>query len=929
MKQAYPRLSDAVCSTSSILFAALLILSALPTLAQEFDVPPIERSLNNGMTGTDFWFAIPPTKGSFGGSENLYVLVASTVDTKIELTVGGGSPVQKEVKANETAILSSDNNLANWAWEVKNSEQIESLGIHITADDPVAVSVLTAKQRAADAFAVIPTHLLGTYYINCSYYDNPGFGFNTDIGGGFLIVATQDGTSVNYTLDGVDISSGQTVGGLSVGESRSISLQAGEAYAVISAGEADAGQFDLTGSTITSTKPVAVIGFHQNSALPAAAFFASTGALCEMLPPVTAWGTEFASYQYNNSGQGSYYRIIASQPDTKYEAFSYKNGEIVSTKSGLLSNIGDMKEFDEADPRVTTGGFLQDMVYWKADKPVLVMQYSFGENFNSGQPYMSLVPPLAQGLKSSFFSVPAEVSGSKLNIFAEGDPDDEEALLLRSVRLNGKQLVTSNPSFIVNRVPGTNWYFTEIDVQPGRYTLDGDARHIAYLYGRVAPGGGGFTLGGYGMPVSAAVNHLESNDAEAPTFTTSIDCGVVTVLAKDNKSIAAVEFIDDRSVNAEFTRITPRTILNLYGVTQYSFSVGPQPGGHLSPVKALFAILDRAGNITIDSVEIPASTEIVEMSPSRVNFGPVRLQTERERSFDIENPTAEAIEILELDLVNQTVFTKIDWPETPFTIEAFGSQELKVMYKPTREDIDNTMPDRDSVIASTECFQYKLGLMVGRGVTANTAFENQAVWDAGTIEVGNDPVCYEGQEFGLRNYGTEIVTLTRFTLQGADWSEVPFDKGSLQIPDGGLALQPGDVFYVSGMCFDPTDAGEFEVQIVFETSADESISMTWRGEATKTVSVTDESMPGYRLDFARPNPADAKALIPFALGGNEHVRISLYDARGNLVAVVLDEVRPEGQHNIEVDTAVLPVGHYFYRLEAGSFNAGLPLQVVR
>ncbi|MDD3642300.1 MAG: FlgD immunoglobulin-like domain containing protein [Candidatus Krumholzibacteria bacterium] len=79
------------------------------------------------------------------------------------------------------------------------------------------------------------------------------------------------------------------------------------------------------------------------------------------------------------------------------------------------------------------------------------------------------------------------------------------------------------------------------------------------------------------------------------------------------------------------------------------------------------------------------------------------------------------------------------------------------------------------------------------------------------------------------------------------------------------------------------------------------------------------------LEQNRPNPFNPGTVIAFGIQERAHVSLRIYDAAGRLVASLLDEARPAGQHTIEWngrrhDGAAAASGVYFYRLRAGTFE---------
>lgn len=68
------------------------------------------------------------------------------------------------------------------------------------------------------------------------------------------------------------------------------------------------------------------------------------------------------------------------------------------------------------------------------------------------------------------------------------------------------------------------------------------------------------------------------------------------------------------------------------------------------------------------------------------------------------------------------------------------------------------------------------------------------------------------------------------------------------------------------------------------------------------------------LDAPVPNPAQATTTVAFTLDAPRPVRLSVYDALGREVAVLVDAVRPAGRHEAALDGAGLPTGLYLVRL---------------
>jgi photosystem II stability/assembly factor-like uncharacterized protein len=68
-----------------------------------------------------------------------------------------------------------------------------------------------------------------------------------------------------------------------------------------------------------------------------------------------------------------------------------------------------------------------------------------------------------------------------------------------------------------------------------------------------------------------------------------------------------------------------------------------------------------------------------------------------------------------------------------------------------------------------------------------------------------------------------------------------------------------------------------------------------------------------------PNPFNPTTTIGFGIQNKSNVKITIINAIGEEVAIVLNEEREAGFHQVEFNASTLPSGVYFYQLRAGSF----------
>jgi hypothetical protein len=94
--------------------------------------------------------------------------------------------------------------------------------------------------------------------------------------------------------------------------------------------------------------------------------------------------------------------------------------------------------------------------------------------------------------------------------------------------------------------------------------------------------------------------------------------------------------------------------------------------------------------------------------------------------------------------------------------------------------------------------------------------------------------------------------------------------------------------------------------------------------------ITGTTPDGFRLEQNYPNPFNPTTGIRFHVpasqgraqagtAGSSHVRLSVYDMLGRVVAVLVDERKAPGSYTVEFNASRLASGVYLYRLSAGSF----------
>jgi hypothetical protein len=91
-------------------------------------------------------------------------------------------------------------------------------------------------------------------------------------------------------------------------------------------------------------------------------------------------------------------------------------------------------------------------------------------------------------------------------------------------------------------------------------------------------------------------------------------------------------------------------------------------------------------------------------------------------------------------------------------------------------------------------------------------------------------------------------------------------------------------------------------------------------ELNKSINNVVSNQSSVILNENYPNPFNPSTKISFVLPQANNVKLTVYDALGREVAVLVNEFRQAGQWSAEFNASALSSGIYFYRLEAGSFT---------
>ncbi len=83
------------------------------------------------------------------------------------------------------------------------------------------------------------------------------------------------------------------------------------------------------------------------------------------------------------------------------------------------------------------------------------------------------------------------------------------------------------------------------------------------------------------------------------------------------------------------------------------------------------------------------------------------------------------------------------------------------------------------------------------------------------------------------------------------------------------------------------------------------------------------------LDGNFPNPFNPTTTISFTVEETQHIRISVWDLSGQMIATLVDATRSPGQFDVSFNANTLPSGTYFVRMESDSGIQTRPMMLMK
>ncbi|XP_071088739.1 uncharacterized protein [Haliotis cracherodii] len=305
---------------------------------------------------------------------NMFFVILSEVNTTVHVESGFGISEDLHIQG-----------MVDYKYKVDESFyyqanlQVTDMSFYFTSTEEITLFCYHVLANKGEGYLALPIETLSTEYIVVTHIDahksesaETSLPYTKNTQTAFLIIATEDNTQVNISLkiQGPLMASGCGNGTFFNGESRTFTLNK---YQTVGAYCAE----DITGTLITSDKPVAVISGHNMKFTPGV-----KDGMQEMLLPVKSFGRSFYLPEPPSTTGGAIYRVVGSTASTSVRS---------PYVSGISFSLG-ARESHDITVDSTTGP-----VYLEADKPVLVVQMTIEK------PSLAIVPPTS--LYSSSYDI--------------------------------------------------------------------------------------------------------------------------------------------------------------------------------------------------------------------------------------------------------------------------------------------------------------------------------------------------------------------------------------------------------------------------------------------------------------------------------------------------------------------------------------------
>ncbi len=293
-------------------------------------------------------------------------------------------------------------------------------GILVEADGNINVYGLSVFVGTVDAYLALPCTAM-----EVDVYEYYGISYDVYINSRpsvILLVACENETVVKFN-------------------SLTITLDSMETYQIES-------RNDLTGTRITSSKPLSV--FSANTCARVPQDLRRCDHLVEQVPPTVTWGSNFLVASLEGRSSGERIRVLSARA----ASVAVNCNTNVSVSEFQLQSGGSFREFELP---------VNSLCSIESTSPVLVAQYAYGSgvatdtnNDGVGDPFMMIIPPIEQFTNNYLVESFTNFTSNYVTMYVTSEFFQMSQILLDNSIVTGWQNVTCSNGEICGHISRTS-----------------------------------------------------------------------------------------------------------------------------------------------------------------------------------------------------------------------------------------------------------------------------------------------------------------------------------------------------------------------------------------------------------------------------------------------------------------------------------------
>lgn len=651
--------------------------------------------------------------------------------------------------------------------------------IEILSDEPITVTAYSSQWKTSDSYAALPVSRWGNEYVVMSYPNDqynpyPGLPYEDSLrlvyprSSEFMIIANEDNTIVEFVPKAITWNLKQR------NERYQVILSKNDCYLVKSY-PTQKGTGDLTGTIITSNKPIGVLSGHVRTAIPQflGRDWDNKDHLVEMLQPVKSWGRRFITVPMLSPGfipHGDLVRVACYYPQTTITLITSSE-----QRSYFLDTPGSFINLQ----------WFNEPAYWISDKPVQIAQYMM----HSGQsgdsygfdPAMVIVPPIEQFIQRVLFQTPGNSPENPEQYGSHYAVIIASSSALNSLVLDG-ELISNFTKIATQIVPNTDYHYAHIKLSRGTHEISCQRGSFS-----------GILLGigdadSYAHIIGSSISNPYIADSISPVININYDCGVVKG--------TAFEPINERNSGLDYAMVIKDSTYN------FSWDITPiTDTTTFISIKAQVIDIMQDGMFVIDIRDKNGNGErfrfnyhkLMIESPNEFDFGSIDARDSVCISFNIVNHGEDSILIKSSSLQNfDTRLLYILSKRLPYRMPPGDTLSGTICFEPRGD----TSHAGNHLVLTYDCDLFDR-------IPINVFIENYELYatrkDFGIIRIG-DSVC---SYICLINNGNTPVTVTEIEF---DSSTDIFTFDTLGIFP--VVVEPDDSICIK-VCFSPDSLTQY------------------------------------------------------------------------------------------------------------------------